>query len=126
MANKTQEVWRKQQIAKSEEKYKNILENALIGVYETDLTGKILFTNQYIKDQSGYNQGNEIEQINILDLYVHPELRAKLLYEIQTKGYVNNFEVAFYTKNKHIKYCLMNAKLFEHKIVGMLLDITKI
>ncbi|MBI9041915.1 PAS domain S-box protein [Lutibacter sp.] len=126
MANKTAEVLHQQQLRESEENYKNILENALIGVYQTDLNGHILFTNQYIKDQSGYILDGEMETINILDLYVHPEKRTEMLTSLQKNGVVTNFEVAFYTKTKQIKHCLMNAKLFENKIVGMLLDITQI
>jgi hypothetical protein len=126
MTNKTEEILQKQQLKESEENYKNIVENALIGVYQTDLKGNILFTNQYIKDQSGYVLNGEIETINILDLYVQPNKRDEMLATLQKNGFVNNYEVAFYTKNKEIRYCLMNAKLFENKIVGMLLDITQI
>ena len=126
MADKTLDVIHKQQLKESEENYKNILENALIGVYQTDLTGQILFTNQYIKDQSGYVLEGEIEKLNILDLYMHPSKRKEMLDTLQKNGAVTNLEVAFYTKTKQIKICLMNAKLFQNKIVGMLLDITKI
>jgi hypothetical protein len=126
MTDKTEEVLQKQQLKESEENYKNILENALIGVYQTDLNGHILFTNQYIKDQSGYILKNEMETINILDLYVHPAKRTEMLTTLQKYGVVTNFEVEFYTKTKEIIICLMNAKLFENKIVGMLLDITQI
>ena len=126
MSNITNDVFQKQQLKQSEENYKNILENALIGVYKTDLKGNILFTNQYIKDQSGYSLKNEIDSINILDLYVYPEKRDELMAELKQNGFVKNYEVAFYSKDKQILYCLMNAKIFNDVVIGMLLDISTI
>ena len=126
MANHTEKYIQQQKLKESEENYRNIVDNALIGVFETDLNGQILFCNQYIKDQSGYDLENEIESINIKDLYVDRSRRDEMMDLIKKNGFVTNFEVEFITKNKKIVQCLLNAKFVNNKLSGMLLDVTQL
>ncbi|WP_372745922.1 PAS domain S-box protein, partial [Lutibacter sp.] len=124
MANITNRKLQEQKLKESEENYRTIVDNAIIGVYETDLKGTILFSNQYIKEQSGFTGINELENTNIFDLYVDASKRKEMLTLLKKDGFVSNFEVQFYTKSKEIRYCLLNTRLHNGKIIGMLLDIT--
>ncbi|WP_111708512.1 PAS domain S-box protein [Lutibacter citreus] len=125
MSNITQKYLQEQKLKDSEEKYRNIVNNAFIGVFETDLNGKLLFSNKFLQEESGYNELTKSDNIFINDRYSNKSQREQLIKKVKSKGFVTNYEVDFITKNDKLKHCLINVKITtENKLVGMILDIT--
>ena len=81
-------------LKESEERYRKILKNALMGVYQVTLDGKFIFANQKLTEILGYASYEELEAINhIAELYARPEERDKVVDEVIRKGFlIGEFE----------------------------------
>jgi len=79
----------------SEEKYRALFENAVIGIFQTAPDGKILSANPAMAGIFGYDSLSDFLQdvTNITQLYVNPDDRLSILNEIGNKGPVYKYEV---------------------------------
>ncbi len=109
----------------SEEKYRNLIENALIGVYESNLEGEFSFVNKIFLDTIGLNSLEELKGKKILQLYASPSDREKFIRAIKENGYVTNYEIDFIVRENKLIHALVSARLNYDKITGMILDITE-
>lgn len=76
-------------LRESEEQYRAILENILVGIYQVTFEGKILFANRKMVEIFGYDSCEELESIgNIANLYARPQERLKIVDEILDKGFI--------------------------------------
>jgi PAS domain S-box-containing protein len=116
---------------KSELKYKSIFNNALIGIYQTSLDGKILIANDAMARILGYQKSEEIIGKDILTFYKNPEERRHLLELLNEKGIVENLRLTLIRKDFDEIFLKINARLIEQpdtneKIIeGNLQDITE-
>ena len=84
-----------EELKKSEEKYRNIFENAVMGIYQATPRGQYLSANPVLSRIHGYNSPEEmIESVaDITQLYVDPSRRAELKRIINEQGFVKGFEI---------------------------------
>ena len=84
-----------EELKKSEEKYRNIFENAVMGIYQVTPNGQYLSANPVLSRIHGYNSTEEmIESVaDITQLYVDPSRRAELKRIINEQGFVKGFEI---------------------------------
>ncbi|MBP1734143.1 MAG: domain S-box-containing protein/HDIG protein [Deltaproteobacteria bacterium] len=84
-----------EELKKSEEKYRNIFENAVMGIYQVTPSGQYLSANPVLSRIHGYNSPEEmIESVaDITQLYVDPSRRAELKRIINEQGFVKGFEI---------------------------------
>ena len=84
-----------EELKKSEEKYRNIFENAVMGIYQVTPRGQYLSANPVLSRIHGYNSPEEmIESVaDITQLYVDPSRRAELKRIINEQGFVKGFEI---------------------------------
>jgi PAS domain S-box-containing protein/putative nucleotidyltransferase with HDIG domain len=84
-----------EELKKSEEKYRNIFENAVMGIYQVTPSGQYLSANPVLASIHGYSSPEEmIESIaDITQLYVDPSRRAELKRIINEQGFVKGFEI---------------------------------
>jgi PAS domain S-box-containing protein len=74
-------------LAKSEEKYRTILEEMKEGYYETDLAGNYTFFNDVICEKLGYSR-EELMGMNYR-IYISPELvkkQSELFHKVYQTG----------------------------------------
>jgi len=109
----------------SELKYRNLVENSFIGIYQSTLQGKLLFVNEAFVRLLGYNFPDELAQIPVEMIYSIPDDRKLLLQSITERKSINGFETVLVTKNGQKKYVIINASLEFDRIAGMVLDITE-
>ncbi|HRS83072.1 MAG TPA: PAS domain S-box protein [Smithellaceae bacterium] len=89
-------------LQRSEERYRDIFENAQEGIYQTTCEGKFLMANQAMARILGYDSPEELlgEQPDIsLRIYVNPEERTKVIEQVQREGVVKGQEIQFYRKD---------------------------
>ena len=116
---------------KSEFKYKSIFNNALIGIYQTSLDGKLLIANDAMARILGYQKAEEIIGKDILTFYKNPGEREHLIDLLNEKGIVENLRLTLIRKDFDEIYLKINARLItqpetDHKIIeGNLQDITE-
>ena len=61
----------------SEERYRSIFENALVGIYQSTMDGRFLSVNPTLIKMLGYDNANELYNLDIAqDLYVNPADRT--------------------------------------------------
>ncbi|MCX5855515.1 MAG: PAS domain S-box protein [Deltaproteobacteria bacterium] len=98
---------------RAEEKYRDIFENAIMGIFQTTPEGRIISANSAFARILGYDSPEEI--INaVTDLsrqvYVNPKRRAELLRLIEERKIVQEFEVQFFRKDRSIAWITINIR----------------
>jgi PAS domain S-box-containing protein len=91
-----------EELLRSEEKYRSLVENAQEGIYQSTVEGRHLTINPAFARMLGYDSPEEV-MATITDitkqLYVNPDDRKKLLELVNEKGLVTDFETEFYKKD---------------------------
>jgi len=101
-------------IKKSERYFKELFNNALVGIYQTSSEGKILWTNPALYKMLGYSSLSELSNaINAKDVYVNKEKRDHILSVLDKNGHIDAIESKWITKNKRHIYVRETA----HKTV---------
>jgi len=113
------------ELRKSEEKYRKIVDNAVIGIYKSDFTGQFLFLNQAMANIFEFDSIKEGMLYNIEKLYKNPEDRKDLLTRLIQDRIVHDYELKLVTVKGKMKYILLSAFYEEDKILGMVVDITE-
>jgi len=113
-----------EKLRKSEEEYRNLIENSLIGVYKTTLTGEIVLVNRAFLEMLEYSK-EEILKLNAEQLYKNKEDRKKLLDILKRDGKVAGFETELVSRSGKVINVLIGAVLEESHITGTVLDITE-
>ncbi|MEI6765221.1 MAG: PAS domain S-box protein [Bacteroidota bacterium] len=104
--------------------YKRIVDESLIGVYITDLPGKILFANNALVKMLGYEHPEELQSLTASTMYHNPEARKAMIETIQEAGSIKNFDVDLVRRDG----CILNASFSSfidgERMWGMVLDLT--
>jgi PAS domain S-box-containing protein len=112
-------------LRESERQYRNLVDNALVGVYKTDLEGNILYVNEALIRMMEFESLEDMKSAGVLARYSNLEDRDKLIATLNESGEVNNFEVVLLTKTGTVKNVILTALLEGGVISGMILDITE-
>jgi PAS domain S-box-containing protein len=97
---------------RAEEKYKDIFENSVTGIYQVSLDGHFLKVNAALARFHGYDSPEEMldEVKDARELHVHPESRREMLRLIEEHGSVREFEVELYRKDKGVVWGSLNVR----------------
>jgi PAS domain S-box-containing protein/putative nucleotidyltransferase with HDIG domain len=101
------------ELRQSEEKYRSIIENSVMGIFLTTPDGRYLSANPAGARMWGYESPEEmIESITNMahQIYVHPEDRERFKEMIEKSGSVEGFEAEFYAKDGSKIWASMNAR----------------
>ncbi len=118
----------------SEEKYRDIFERAMEGIYQTNLEGKFINANPSFAKMLGYDSPQElIDSVSDINeqVMVHPEDTLVFKDTIDNYGAITGFEIEVYKKDRSICWISINAvgiKDNDGKILyfeGKAQDITK-
>lgn len=103
-----------ERLQKSEAKYRNLVENAPIGIFQTDTAGHALHVNPTMARMVGAEGPEEAVthfQHLARQLYVHPERRQEFLRRLQKDGFVENFEYEAAQEDGTHRWFSMNARV---------------
>lgn len=115
----------RQKLEESEEKYRNLVENSLVGIYTTDIYGSFLFANKALCQIFEFNSTEELLNTNANVLYQSSDGRQKFLSEVQKNKSLTNYEIPMLTKNGKKIFTMVSASHHNNVISGMLMDITE-
>jgi PAS domain S-box-containing protein len=100
-------------LSQSEEKYRDIFENAVEGIFQTTPEGHYLQVNPALAKMYGYNSPEEL-MTNVRDIgrqiYVNPEDRIRLQQAIEKNGSFEGFEAQQYRKDGSKIWTSSNAR----------------
>ncbi len=108
----------------SEKNYRELVDNALLGIYKTNLKGDLLYANQALAAMLEFDSPEEMASEGILARYNNLKDREALLKALKKTGTVDSFEVELLTKTKTIKNMLLSGTLEGDVLSGIILDIT--
>ena len=100
-------------LREAEEKYRNIYENALNGIFQTAVDGKYISANPALATIYGYESTAELiaAQPNFQNqLYVNPKRHDEFLELMNKYGILSNFESQIYRKDGSIVWISENAR----------------
>ena len=111
-------------LRKSEKQFRGLVDNSLVGIYETNLEGGIIYVNEALCRIAGYDSPEEMKRENVIAKYKNREDRDVLIKMLFKNGSVSNFEVEALKKDGEPITLLLNAVLEDNVISGMIMDIT--
>ena len=106
----------------SEKKYRNLVENALIGIYSTTLDGKYIFANQAMCNMLEYESIDELLQSNVTSLYRNQKGRAEFIEKIKKSKQLFNFELELITQKGNTIDVIVSSFISGDVIIGMMMD----
>jgi len=100
-------------LRRAEAKYRNIYENAVMGIYQTTRDGTWLSVNPMMARMCGYESPDELmaSVANIADqFYADPGRRAEFTSLLENRGYVLEFESRAFRKDGSIMWISENVR----------------
>jgi PAS domain S-box-containing protein len=112
-------------LRESEEKYRRIVSNSVLGIYETNLAGEILYLNDAMLNIFEWDSTQGVIGGDITKIYRSKKQRDDYLEILKRNGRVKNFGLDLITANGKSKHVLATATLSGDRISGTLMDITE-
>lgn len=113
-------------LRQSEEKYRNLVDNALVGVFSSSLEGEISYVNDAMVTMMEFDSPEEMKKIKAVGLYKNRKDREALIAKLKASGKVYNHELDFLTKDGKPKKILVSAFLDGNQTLhGTVVDITE-
>jgi two-component system cell cycle sensor histidine kinase/response regulator CckA len=112
----------------NEQKYRDLFNNALVGIYRSRITdGKVLDANYRMAKMFGYDNLDEfVDEYVFADHYVDVGTRENLMEQLIEKGEVSDFEARFSRRDGKIIWARFSARKFpeEGYLEGVSIDVT--
>ena len=125
-ADVTSEKESEKQLKKSEKRYRNLVDNTMVGVFRSNLKGDILFANEAMAQMFFYNSVKELKANNIQKLYKNHEERKLIIQTLKKEGFLTNYETDAVGKNGEMIRVLVSINLDDEIISGMFMDISEL
>jgi len=116
---------REEALSASEKQYRNLVDNALVGIYKTDLEGNILYVNEALIKMMEFESYEDMKSVGVLARYSNLNDRDTFVETLKETGKINHFEVDLLTKSGAVKNVILTGVLERDSISGMILDITE-
>ncbi|MBI5410538.1 MAG: PAS domain S-box protein [Nitrospirae bacterium] len=113
-----------QALRHSEERYRHLSDNALVGVYQSTIGGKLLYVNRALAAMFEYDSPEELIAAGAWARYERVEDRLAFVEALKQSGRFENYELRLLTKTGKPLWVLLNATLQDDTFSGMLVDIT--
>ncbi|MGA8279664.1 MAG: sensor domain-containing diguanylate cyclase, partial [Desulfobacterales bacterium] len=120
-----------QRLRLAEERYRRMYENAVQGMFQSTLSGKLLRANPSYARVLGYNSFQELlaTEHDLSAVYFDPEDQQQMLVALQSGGRLENYEVKLKRKDGQPVWLLFNVRLTEDDdgkpvIEGIIVDNT--
>ncbi|MDD1694756.1 MAG: PAS domain S-box protein [Methanoregula sp.] len=100
----------------SETRYRNIFENAILGIYRTAPDGRIIEINPAFARILGYDSPDELKSMvsSMRNLYVHPEDRDQIVKRISRSEAIRAMDIEFTRKDGRHIWLNLNARGIEN------------
>jgi PAS domain S-box-containing protein len=116
----------------SEQKFRNIFENSVQGIFQASKSGSLLTINPSFVKILGYSEESEVKSLKFPeDFFKYSEDYENLMKLLERHGKIKNFKVTFIANNKHYVNIKMNAQIIKDEngnfqyYEGSIQDITR-
>ena len=128
----TEQIKAREELKNSEERYRELVENAVMGFYQVKRNGEFIMVNRRMAEIFDYASTQEFmaDIDSITKLYAHPEERSRIIKQIDDEGYVDGKEVEFKRETEESVWVKVNTRVTTDKdgdfiYEGTLEDITE-
>ncbi len=109
----------------SEEDARRLLQTVPVGIFQTDLQGRIHYINEEAAQIGGFDSPEEVHQTNTLVFYKNPEDRQRI-FESAARGEVlRHHEITIITRHGEERDVMLSAWISDGKLHGTIVDITE-
>jgi PAS domain S-box-containing protein len=112
-------------LLKSENQYRSLADNSLVGIYRSNIKGDLLYVNRALSEMLEFASPEEMLSRKAVSTYRYPEDRKVLLEKLQKAGKVSNYDLELISKKGNSVHVLLSSTLDNNVISGMIMDITK-
>jgi len=109
----------------TEEKYRQVAENTLVGLFLADPSGRITYANEALCGILAWPDDRPPPEADVLALVQRSEAREQLRGELETQGRVANAEVELEGADGALRTCLLSAHRFDGHLAGVCIDVTE-
>ncbi len=113
-------------IKASEKKYRDFVENSIVGIYRANIEGKILYANPALARMWGCASVDEVIGEHELRLFESSQESEMFIHDLQKTGRLINYELTAHDKNNKAFPILISAILEGDTLTGMVLDMSEI
>jgi len=113
-----------ERLRKSEKQYRDLVENSLVGIYQTDMEGNIIYVNHALAKMLGYDSPDEVRCEKACRYYTDPKGRRGLVKRLSKVRKIPGIELELSTRSGERKSVLLSAALEGDTLSGMAKDIT--
>ncbi|MHA1629694.1 MAG: PAS domain S-box protein [Candidatus Heimdallarchaeota archaeon] len=109
-------------------KYQYLFENALVGMYRTEITtGRIIEANETMARIFGFDTVDEYKKIFVTQFYPDEKNRQEFLATIKAHGTLTGYQLQLLKKNGEKIWVSLSARIFPEEgfIEGVIIDITE-
>jgi len=119
-------------VKQTEEKYRNIYENAMEGIFQIGPDGGFISANPSLAHIHGYDSPEDLTKTvsDIRSLYINPDDHHRLINLLFEQGAVQNYEAKMYRKDGSLQWISTNVRLVKDPqgkplyYEGTMMDIT--
>ena len=112
-------------LVNSEVKYRNLVENALVGVYSTYTNGEIIIVNDALSRMLEYDSPEDFLTVqNVKKVYANQADRDLMIERMRSDGKLTDHELVWLTRYGKEITVLISATINGDIISGMVMDIT--
>ncbi len=99
-------------LIESEERYRTLQSNVPVGLYRSTREGNFISVNPTMAKILGYENQEEVLNIDFSDLYPSLEIRDKFIKKIEKEGAVTSYEIPLLKKDKSTFWAAVTAKAY--------------
>ena len=115
---------RSTELARSEARYRGLVENSLVGVFATTPDGRFTFVNDAMVQMYNFDSAEQMLAEWSLARWNDLQDRQRMLDDLHKHGQVRNFEAETITHTNRKCHVLFSVKQIDNNIIGMVMDIT--
>ncbi|AXV38808.1 sensor histidine kinase [Methanobacterium sp. BAmetb5] len=112
-------------LSSSEKSYRNLVDNSLVGIYKTNISGDILFANESLASIFKFNDVEELKSHQITEFYKNISARKEIIAKLRKEGSFAQYEVEMVSREGDTIDLFLSASLTGKVISGMLMNITQ-
>jgi len=111
-------------LEESEKKYRSLVENSLVGIFNMGLDGQYIYLNDAMADMYGFDTVDAAIMEGAGTGFKNSSDLARFIDSLKRYGRVEGEEFEVLTRRSNEKYFLLSARLDGDIITGMAIDIT--
>ncbi|MCE5215045.1 MAG: PAS domain S-box protein [Methanobacterium sp.] len=109
-------------LIKSEKKYRELVDNSIVGVLITKINGDIQFANEAMVHMVKSKSIEKFKAENIIKYYKNPADRDELVQLLKKDGNVNQYETELVSTDNEIINVIISAHLSNNNISSIIID----